>query len=316
MSAPAVPQMRTTAFFLVNIALQLVNAAPWVIAFMLLQFLGIRLYTVREREVCKRIQKRVAVASHTSEDGKANGYVVGFGFFGHVNVDDDCHACWIIGTKAAFDTLTRETNQATPVTPGGPEPDAGSDMTVYERLGSFHSVWFKRRPFTTMMKPMGEQEHIVTSLQTAYAKKGHYVAFLFGPPGTGKSMIGVLLAAQTKGSYCNTLRPWQPGDTIAALYSEVEPTKEKPLIIAIDEVDTALMLIHTGIENHKHMPISVQNKTGWNRMLDEIGRGLYPHLILLMTSNRDPAFIRSLDPSYIREGRVNEIIGVYDKITV
>ena len=64
------------------------------------------------------------------------------------------------------------------------------------------------------------------------------------------------------------------------------------------------------------MPISVQNKTGWNRMLDEIGRGLYPHLILLMTSNRDPAFIRSLDPSYIREGRVNEIIGVYDKITV
>lgn len=313
----SIPQMRTASFFLVNVALQLVNAAPWVIAFMFLQFLGIRLYTVREREVCKRIQKRIAIASHTSEDGKANGYAIGFGYFGHVDLSDDTQRCWLIGTKAAFDTLTRETNQAPPSPGPGIEAETNSDMSVYERLGSFHNVWFKKRAFTTNMKPIkGEQECIVASLQESYTKKGHLVAFLFGPPGTGKSMIGVLLAAQMKASYCNTLRPWQPGDTIAALYSEVEPTKEKPLIIAIDEVDTALMLIHTGIENHKHMPISVQNKTGWNRMLDEIGRGLYPHLILLMTSNRDPVFVRSLDPSYIREGRVDQIIGVYDKITI
>jgi hypothetical protein len=39
--------------------------------------------------------------------------------------------------------------------------------------------------------------------------------------------------------------------------------------------------------------------------LDEIDRGMFPHLVLVLTSNRDPAFIRALDPSYIREGRVD-----------
>ena len=45
-------------------------------------------------------------------------------------------------------------------------------------------------------------------------------------------------------------------------------------------------------------------------MLDEIGRGLYPHIVLLLTSNRDPDFIRSLDPSFIREGRIDLTLAV------
>jgi hypothetical protein len=40
-------------------------------------------------------------------------------------------------------------------------------------------------------------------------------------------------------------------------------------------------------------------------MLDEIHIGMYPHMILLLTSNKSPEFIRELDPSYIREGRVD-----------
>jgi hypothetical protein len=40
-------------------------------------------------------------------------------------------------------------------------------------------------------------------------------------------------------------------------------------------------------------------------MLDEIQRGMYPNIILLLTSNKTPDFIRSLDPSYIRDGRVD-----------
>jgi len=140
------------------------------------------------------------------------------------------------------------------------------------------------------------------------------VVFLYGPPGTGKSMIGVLLAAKLGGYYCNTLKPWQPGDSLGGLYSEVEPSKEKPLVLVFDEVDGVLMSIHKGIRDHKELPIAIQNKTGWNRMFDEIGRGIYPHLIILLTSNREPEFIDSLDPSYIRPGRVDEIIGLHDKI--
>ena len=40
-------------------------------------------------------------------------------------------------------------------------------------------------------------------------------------------------------------------------------------------------------------------------MLDTIQRGMYPNIILIMTSNRGPEFINSLDTSYIRKGRVD-----------
>jgi hypothetical protein len=32
---------------------------------------------------------------------------------------------------------------------------------------------------------------------------------------------------------------------------------------------------------------------------------MYPNIILIITSNRGPKFIESLDPSYIRKGRVD-----------
>jgi hypothetical protein len=39
--------------------------------------------------------------------------------------------------------------------------------------------------------------------------------------------------------------------------------------------------------------------------LDSIQRGMYPNIILILTSNRAPEYIHSLDPSYIRKGRVD-----------
>ena len=45
-------------------------------------------------------------------------------------------------------------------------------------------------------------------------------------------------------------------------------------------------------------------------MFDQIDRGVYPFLIVVLTTNKTPEFIRSLDPSYIREGRVNLICEV------
>jgi hypothetical protein len=38
---------------------------------------------------------------------------------------------------------------------------------------------------------------------------------------------------------------------------------------------------------------------------DKIDRGMYPHLIFIMTTNQDPTFITDLDPAYIRPGRVD-----------
>jgi hypothetical protein len=34
---------------------------------------------------------------------------------------------------------------------------------------------------------------------------------------------------------------------------------------------------------------------------------MFPHLIVVMTSNRGPEFVRALCPSYLREGRVDMV---------
>jgi len=75
--------------------------------------------------------------------------------------------------------------------------------------------------------------------------------------------------------------------------------------VALDEVDEALVAIKAGsILPHKNIPISVASKPAWNRLFDDIDRGLYPNLIVLMTSNRPMSFIDELDPSFMRGARV------------
>jgi DNA polymerase III delta prime subunit len=138
-----------------------------------------------------------------------------------------------------------------------------------------------------------------------YNQHGRAVALLHGPTGTGKSIMGLLLAKNLSANFCNTLKPWQPGDMLGEFYADIEPTTDKPLILVFDEFDNAIISIHEGIPPNPKIPISVPDKTGWNRMLDEIHWGLYPHMILLLISNRSPDFISNLDPSYIRKGRVD-----------
>jgi len=303
------------SLFWANVGLTIFNSIPWVSIFLLLQFFGVRLYTIHDSEICKRIQKRLSLSTHMTSEGKGYGYALGCWYICNVSSTNDRDVdAWVIATAASYEALTQETNQTSPtITADSPDPPP-STLTIYERLGSFHHHWFKHRHFTTQFTPHPEQTAIIDRILEHQQQRDHTTVFLYGPPGTGKSMIGVLLAAKLGGSYCNTLKPWQPGDSVGSLYSEVEPTKEKPLVIAFDEVDGAIMLIHTGIADHKELPISVQNKAGWNRLFDEIGRGMYPHLIILLTSNREPEFIDGMDPSYIRPGRVNLLLHLADKV--
>jgi len=300
-----------TAFF-GGALLSLWGAIPWVMVFLVTQLFGVRLYVVKDKEIALRIQKRLTHSSHVADGGKGYGYSFGRWYFASVSIErseyGDHYDIWMIATATSFETLTRENARPLPVAVDGTTPvaTATKEMTVFNRVGEYRHVWFKRRTITLPdVEPRPEQTVVLDAICARQERKAHTVVFLHGPPGSGKSMIGVMLARRLGAAYCNTLKPWQPGDTLADLYAEAEPSAEKPLILAFDEFDGALMDIHAGIPPHKSVPISVPNKAGWNTFMDEIDRGMYPHLVLVLTSNRDPAFIRALDPSYIREGRVN-----------
>jgi len=219
----------------------------------------------------------------------------------------------MIATQASFEALTKYIGDEDEENEEGNfniKASSESDplqrkITIWGRIGSYQNPWFRKREKPVEEVARGQQEAVIDTIVEHYKKKRHSVVYIHGPPGTGKSMVASLLAEKLNGNLCNTLKPWQPNDTIDILHSEVEPTKNKPLILVFDEVDSALIKIHDGIPHHSKIPTMVSDKTGWNHMLDEIQRGMYPNFILLMTSNRNPEFIKGLDPSYMREGRVD-----------
>ena len=330
MTGSTIPMYAPSVFaaFIGGVLLSFFNSIPWDIIFLVTQRFGVRLYIIKDKALALRIQKRLSWSSHLADGGKSYGISLGKWYYASVSIINndfgDRYDIWMIATNASYEALSAD---KLVVTASSPEVGAtaetktekqtntketeGGLMTFFDRVGSFQNVWFKRRVVRmASIVPRTSQGAIIDTICEHQKTHGHTVVYLHGPPGCGKSMIGIMLAQRLNASYCNTLKPWQPGDTLADLYAETDPTAEKPLLVAFDEFDGAILAIHAGIMPHKSIPISVGDKTGWNRLMDEIGRGMFPHLIVFLTSNRDPAFFHALDPSYLRAGRVDFALSV------
>jgi hypothetical protein len=298
--------MNASNIFLFASITNLITNIPWTAIFFITQFFGIRLYTIHRLEECQRIQKRVGNrTSETGDGGKGKGWAFGYWYFLHINNNSGEMNIWMIATAATYDKLLKNTDES-PIITEHEEETSVKKVRIVQRAGSFSNPWFRTRNISISLTPRPLQQSIIDKILEHQKSNPHTVAYIWGPPGTGKSMVGLFIAQQNNGSYCNTLKPWKPNDTIEAIYLDIEPSKSSPIIIVFDEFDNAIVNIHAGnIISHKNLPIAIENKSGWNHMLDEIQRGMYPHLILLLTSNRDPNFFNGLDPSYLREGRVD-----------
>ena len=256
-----------------------------------------------------RIQNRIKRCSHTTDGGKGYGYSLGYWYMLYLTNTDGLNTVTMIATAESYRARTDpKDDEEKSLFEQGWKPVPSVDnlrISVVERTGSYTSVWFRKRQREAKEVPRGMQGYVVRSIIEDYTKRRHTVAHIYGGPGTGKSMIGILVANEFTSYFCNTLKLWQPGDSLATIISEVEPTPQKPLVIVFDEFDMVLEKIHVGIPPHKNIPIAVSDKPSWNHLLDSIQRGMYPNIILILTSNRAPEYIHSLDPSYIRKGRVD-----------
>jgi hypothetical protein len=182
-----------------------------------------------------------------------------------------------------------------------------SKIKFYERQGNFFWLTYNNRDINVEKYiARDNQKAVISSLKKEYKKSSNVVSVIHGDPGSGKSMIPILLAKELNGYLCDSYNPTEPGDDIAIIYNTIMPTVEKPLILVLEEFDIIIHRIHNNlIQSHKHIPIQVKDKTSWNTLLDRIDRGLYPNMFFLLTSNSDPVIIDKLDSSYLRTGRVN-----------
>jgi len=169
--------------------------------------------------------------------------------------------------------------------------------------------------------PYKEQEQIMNDIEKMYFENPFKIcrALIWGKPGGGKSFIGKLLAKKYRSAYSFDIKLLDPGTPILNLWRNVTPTKEKPLIIQIDEFDIIIKKIHSlsnkmeAEKPHQWMRTVVSDKQSYNTFLSEYIICL-PYVIYLFTMNSSPDEINKLDKSYIRNNRIDMIISLDKEI--
>jgi len=178
-------------------------------------------------------------------------------------------------------------------------------ITIYERAGTYLRLYYEKRIFDiSKFCPTDKQSPIIESIINIYNKKNNASVFISGDAGSGKSMIGFLLAKELNAKLVRTFNPIEPGDNMISMIREIEPTDENPLIIMMDEADILINKItENKIVQHKNIPIMIYDKITFNRFMDDMM--FYDNVILILTSNQSKQSIDSLDSSFLRSGRID-----------
>lgn len=299
---------------LITLGSTFLYSIPWMSIFLLLRYTGLNYYSINDSRKCKIIQRNLARSSFIGDDNKMFGY--SFGKWYILNCTYELHRynntpvyrIWMIGTSSSYDKMVKTmTEDDVSINTFKEEIKEKQLITIYDTIGNYRFTEYSKREVKLVKHtPYDDQRKIIDEIKLYYTKTNNAVCFIYGKPGKGKTMISLLLAHETKSSWCSTFRPWEPSQKLCELYQEVSPTKESPLIISFDEIDVVLDLVHSNkIVKHVDARTEIIDKTGWNKFFDDIDYGLYPNMIIVMSSNSPIEDINELDSSYLRDGRVN-----------
>lgn len=136
---------------------------------------------------------------------------------------------------------------------------------------------------------------------------------LCSKPGFGKSILAIhlcydLLNRYEKISFVTTWSPTDPNDSFIRMYNKIKPSVKAPLVILLDEIDIIVTTMLEGkiiISDASPMPIEIRDKKGWNTFFDYFDIEIYKYVIVIMTSNKHTSYFNNLDPSLLREDRID-----------
>jgi hypothetical protein len=270
--------------------------------------------------VIKRLQRDVVfIPSNVVYKGAKyiTGLVVTKQCIGYINNNDGWIDSWSIhltGQTAYIQSLLEE-EAHTLVTDTldsdeeAPIIQAPVSITVFTRLGQYREFYYKRLKLNlTDLMPKGDQADVTKQILELYAAKKRCTVFLSGPPATGKSSVGYLVAKELKGAFCHSFNPTDPGDNIYGLLTETRADDpEKPIVIVLEETNMMIRTIHEGkVPINEKVPTSVRDKTSWSNFLDDMV--FYKNVVLILTSNETKEEIDTIDSAYLRKGRVDAVI--------
>ncbi len=300
----------------------------------LLKMFGVSTFRIRrDRDRIKGVQKFLDSETRCSttvfEYGKTRpgGTFIGwncFGFYHDGGGRDDAEGEIVILTTESYfkKILDRSATDCSSVTfehTVSNTPRSKQEVSIWSRRGSYESLYYSCfRVDLSMICPMGEQTFIVDDIIQRYKAKERLVVFIHGVTGAGKSSIGLLLAKELKGNYCNKFKPTEPGDNFQNMLRDmdIEDMEEKtPLVIVIEEVDKMIKSIHTDdVPIHKKVMTMIRNKSDYNTFFDDMI--MFTKVIIILTSNVSKDEIDKMDDSYLRQGRINAYYKMMKPLTI
>jgi hypothetical protein len=275
-------------------------------------------YKIIDQTECNTLIKKLNIKRSTFiQNEKPFGFFYGKWFFGYIcsqessTQQNNGQVMYIIIQRAHFECI-KQCNDIE-INKNGEEVSQRI-IKIRERRGNPWWWEYTERQYNAtkylQKEPRDYQSEIIKDMlsivNSKASKSGTF--FIYGEPGTGKSLLTLLLAKQVGAYYCDSWKPTDPGDTLSRVYSAISPDEEHPLVLVLEECDKILFDILDGkIVQHKHILIQVREKSDWNGMLDKItDLEFYPNTILILTSNVYLDKINEIDKSLLRKGRIDK----------
>lgn len=289
------------------------HANPMYGLYFLMVCFRFRFYTLLEdRETMCALLKRLnqhAVFSCTNvvqDKLLPGGYFIGPHCLGYIEHTYEEQKLYMFA-KPWFFTMVKEAPNVQHVNEvslrSSPLPKPPCKVDVFIRKGSYTHVYYSKVKLDLAhIQPLGDQAAIVQSIARVYDAMGRATVFIDGVTNAGKSTIGFLVAKELRGTYCHTFNPTAPGDHLTNLTMEAG-FEDGPLVVVLEEVDQMLKCIHERkVQQNPKTPTLVHDKSTWSSFLDDMV--FYKKVILIMTSNTPKHYLDTMDPAYLRKGRL------------
>jgi hypothetical protein len=297
-----------------------------IVIFFILNILNYRIYHINSKErrnlLIKRVENYNFFCNKYDENGKPIGLIIHknivplfFIFYKGFRQDFISVVC----KKTFYEEFTRDSKPKENIIldkdfiPRDCRKRINNTIDYITKTGEYGYFQYSTREVDlqemsphTMLTFYPKQQKLFQDIMTFYKSNHFCKVYLSGTPGSGKTYFGYLMSQKLNCYLCDVYKGNEPSSNFNEIYTQIKVSSERPLVVILDEIDILISDIHLNTrDNHKKYSKEIYDKTSWNSFMDKLEYGMYPHVIVLMTSNKKRQEIDKYDKSYLRNGRIN-----------